>query len=545
MNKILRSLLFFFIGISLILRLYNLNWGAPYYFHPDERNIASAVTRLHFPDTLNPEFFAYGSLPIYVIYFIIHVWNNIGSCPPTDTHRCAYPVFEQAIVLSRIFSAIFSLALLPLLYLIGKKIRNETTGVIALLLGAVSVGFIQFSHFGTFEMWLTFSSTVLFYLLLKLLDHGQIKYFLSAAFVVGILTAVKISSIILLPIPFIVYLYKNKKKWEIKRTVSVLLIGAVILYTTYILTNPFVLITPDAFKNSMEYESSVALGTLPVFYTGAFYDTIPILYKFLHVYPFLLNPLLTILFIPSFLYMLFLLYKTKRPSYLLLVTCYLLLFLSQAFLFAKWIRYVVPTLPFMYLFLAIAMNDLLKRKTIPIHLAQTAIVTTILISSVFAISYFISTFGKTDTRLDALLWGREHIPHDAQILSEVYDLGIVPFNSTFSNITLFNMYDLDNDNTTKTQNDLAIALQKADYIILPSQRIVQVRTTHQKQFPKGYMFYSALLNKKLSFTKVYETRCDVFCKITYLNDPIFAFEQTANVFDRPVVMIFKKHANNN
>ncbi|MBI4097328.1 MAG: glycosyltransferase family 39 protein [Candidatus Levybacteria bacterium] len=553
MNKILRSLLFFFIGISLILRLYNLNWGAPYYFHPDERNIASAVTRLHFPDTLNPEFFAYGSLPIYTIYFTGLLYNFFSSCHLSFT-VCSV-TFEQSIIISRIFSVLFSLGLLPLLYVLGKQLRDETTGIIAVLLGALSVGFIQFAHFGTFEMWLTFFGLLLFLLCIKLLENQQKKYVIFAGIVLGILIAVKISSLVLIPLPFLalffsIFTVKQHKRTQVAKKVSMLTTNTLMLFgitlCLYILSSPFVFLDYSSLQKSIKYESSVALGTLPVFYTGEFYKTIPIVYQFLHVYPFLLNPIVTILFLPAFFYMVFTIIKTKKPQYILLATCYLLLFFSQAILFVKWVRYMIPTLPFMYLLLAIMMSDMLdKTKNTTRHIIRAALIFIVLISSIFGISYFITAFGSSDTRINASQWGREHIPHDAQILSEVYDLGIVPFNSTFSNITLFNMYDLDNDNTTKTQNDLAIALQKADYIILPSQRIVQVRTTHQKQFPKGYMFYSALLNKTLSFTKVYETRCDIFCTITYLNDPIFAFEQTANVFDRPVVMIFKKYANKN
>ena len=65
--------------IGAFLRFYNLNWGAPYYFHPDERNIASSVTQLHFPDQINPHFFAYGSLPIYAIYGTGVIVNSLSN----------------------------------------------------------------------------------------------------------------------------------------------------------------------------------------------------------------------------------------------------------------------------------------------------------------------------------------------------------------------------------------------------------------------------------------------------------------------------------
>ena len=63
---------------------------------------------------------------------------------------------------------------------------------------------------------------------------------------------------------------------------------------------------------------------------------------------------------------------------------------------------------------------------------------------------------------------------------------------------------------------------------------------NKDKFPIGNKFYTSLLNEELGFEKIYETPCDIFCRIIYLGDPVFAFEQTANVFDRPTVFIFKK-----
>ena len=84
-------LLLFIIITGASLRFYNLNWDQGNFFHPDERNIAAAVSRLSFFDQLNPKFFAYGSFPIYLtralgemIAFLsqnqdwIHDWERIN-----------------------------------------------------------------------------------------------------------------------------------------------------------------------------------------------------------------------------------------------------------------------------------------------------------------------------------------------------------------------------------------------------------------------------------------------------------------------------------
>src|SRR5882757_7591233 len=112
--------------LGLFLHFFNLNWGSPWYFHPDERNIASAVSQLQFPDQMNPHFFAYGSLPIYTIFFT-------GLL----THLFALPQirFDEAIVISRAYSAFFATLLIPMLYFIGKRLKDETTGLFAAVLG--------------------------------------------------------------------------------------------------------------------------------------------------------------------------------------------------------------------------------------------------------------------------------------------------------------------------------------------------------------------------------------------------------------------------
>jgi len=142
--------------------------------------------------------------------------------------------------------------------------------------------------------------------------------------------------------------------------------------------------------------------------------------------------------------------------------------------------------------------------------------------------------------MEAYRFAEKSISANAPILSEVYDLGIVPFNESFDNITLFHFYDLDNKSPDVTVNTLQKSLAESDYIILPSQRLLKTRLLQKQKFPRAHVFYTKLFNGDLGFTKIYETPCDIFCNITYLGDPLFGFEQTANVFDRPTIMIFKK-----
>ncbi len=531
--------------IGILLHFYNLSWGAPYYFHPDERNIASAVTQLHFPNQMNPRFFAYGSLPIYVIYLTSLISNYISQLMQLGTQTQPFTAtFDQAILIGRAYSAFFATFLIPILFVLGRKLKDEHTGLLAAFLGTMSVGFTQFSHFGTFEMWLTFFGALLFWVCLNYLDKPKRLYFILAALIFGMLVAIKVTSLALLPIPLALFLMHSFKKTHSIKLSGFLhflknsLLFIIVSLLVYIITNPFVFLDQKDFLSSMHYESGVALGTLPVFYTGAFPNTIPVIYQFLHVYPLLINPLVTILFIPAFICLLVITFRQKNSQTLLLASFFLILLCSQAFLFVKWTRYMMPTLPFIYLTIALGITSFSFGK-------QTKkLVTSIIciICIVFAFSYFKTSFINTDSRIAAVTFTRHAIPLDSQILSEPADMGLVTFQDAFPHITTFQFYDLDNNSMDATETLLQQQISQAQYIILPSQRILQLRIQNPLRFPKGYVFYTSLLNGTLGFHKIYETPCDIFCKITYLNDPVYWWEQTSSVFDRPTVFIFKKNS---
>src|SRR5258706_3317948 len=554
MDFILRKkniLLSFIILLGIVLRFYNLDWGSPFYFHPDERNIASAISQLSFQKQLNPNFFAYVTVPIYVIFFSGLIINLFKKTSIT---------FEQAIILSRLFSFILSVLLIPSVYVLAKKI-NPKSKFWAVFLTTVCVGLVQFSHFGTFEMWLSFFSVWLLYFCTKILKELNISNMVIAGIITGILIGIKVSSIVLLALPVISIIISlhnhhtyfkslnfNLRIIKVKILIPNLIyfinllkffsLYFIVLVLIYILTNPFVFLDPASFRNSMTYESSVALGSLPVFYSGSFLNTIPILFQFIFVYPFLLNPFLSVMFIPSIIYISIRSVQTKNKIYFLLITFYILLFISQAFLFVKWTRYMIPTLPFMIIILGISINDFLKI----IHqkiILKTVSIFIICICIIYPLFYFFSTYLNNYTTVTAATFANQNIPYNASILSETYDLGIIPFNQYFHHIDLFNTYDLDTCDLT-IKNNLEYSLATHEYIILPSQRVIRSRVINRKNFPYGYLFYAKLFNGKLGFTKIFQTPCSIICKAVYMGDPIFHVEETASVFDRPTVFIFKK-----
>ena len=76
------AVLFVIVVSATGLRLFGLGWdyGYPYSPHPDERAILYAVERINIDSStknLNPQWFSYGSLPIYLNFFAIELLEKL------------------------------------------------------------------------------------------------------------------------------------------------------------------------------------------------------------------------------------------------------------------------------------------------------------------------------------------------------------------------------------------------------------------------------------------------------------------------------------
>lgn len=542
----------FSLGILLIigalLRFYDLNWGAPFYFHPDERNIASSISNIHLIQNLNPHFFAYGSLPIYITYFVGVLANYFVSFFG-NVQDIFHVSFESAIIISRFFSALLSLGTIFLLYKTARIFLNKKYSLFTTSLATGSVGLIQYAHFGTFEMYLTFFSLLLLYILLEYITSFRYRYFIYSLIVIGILCSIKISSLVLFPIPFIILIYKIFKGENITsqlmrsvfpKILASFVIGIFLLLTIFVITNPFSFLDFKSFYNSISYESDVATGSLSVFYTGTFNNTVPILFQFVYVLPFLLNPIVWIFVLPSLAIICFKSIKKDSDKLKLLIVFFLFLFIPQAILFVKWTRYMVPTLPILYLIIVIGIYEaqkLFKFKQRVGRVVFAIVILFLIISTeIWTFAFIKTVYIDPDTRISAAEEMRNLKDTSTIVLSESYDLGITPFNEIFSSINLFDFYGLETN--TDLQEDLPSLVSQSDILILPSQRIVKSRILNKSKFPHGYKFYQSLLSSS-QFTEIYKTPCDFWCSLLYLGDPIYGVEDTANVFDRPTVTIYR------
>jgi len=141
------------LAVAFILRAYGLNWDRGQYFHPDERQILMVVERLKLPSDwrtlwsaespLNPRFFAYGSLPIYLLRvasWLLALWD------------AGWSSLTRFYLLGRILSAALDTCIVAAAYVLaGRAFRDRRVAVATSALLTFTVLHIQLAHFYTVD----------------------------------------------------------------------------------------------------------------------------------------------------------------------------------------------------------------------------------------------------------------------------------------------------------------------------------------------------------------------------------------------------------
>ncbi len=549
MSKIKLLVGVFLLFLLLYTRFINLSWGLPYPFHPDERNMASALQQLqcgilNLRECFNPHFFAYGQFPLYLGYILIQLIHLVTGKLGSQIS------FEEAMMTLRFISATASILTVWFMLRIYQAIRKNTQNqkLLIPLLFIFSPALIQFAHFGTTESLLMLFYTGLIFVSICYAKErcSQTYFVLVSSFLVGLAVATKVSSLIFLGVPLVSLLFRISKQ-NVAKNVSVG-IGIVVLALFWgIALSPHNLISFNEFMNSIRYESNVATGAIRVFYTRQFEGTIPIFFQFTKIFPSTLGIPILLLFLFGFFIL------PYKREYNLLRLSFLIYFLPTAFLYAKWTRFMAPIMPLMVVIAGVTLMRLYDwylntAKNKEIIIPHSLFIIILLVCCIPGLA-FLSIYRSPDVRFVASDWIYQNIPTNSVILSETANVVDIPIrnpdHSLLSEINhydmiSFNFYDLDQNESLQQQLHLDIA--RADYIFIPSRRIF---TNHisKKTYPVLNTYYQKLFSGELGFLKIKEFSSYpriVFFGKTLVEFPDEQVEETWTVFDHPVIRIFQR-----
>ncbi|MEE4273376.1 MAG: DUF2298 domain-containing protein [Thermoanaerobaculales bacterium] len=161
------GLLLLILALAGLLRFAGNDWGGGNSLHPDERFLAMVATSLESNEraldyfntpvsTLNPEnvgsrpSFVYGTYPVILVRLLGEAvdWTGLGELR----------------TMGRIASTVWDLLTIIMVYLLGARLANRRTGLLAAFFLAVTVMHIQQSHYFTVDLTQTFFVTFALYI---------------------------------------------------------------------------------------------------------------------------------------------------------------------------------------------------------------------------------------------------------------------------------------------------------------------------------------------------------------------------------------------
>lgn len=577
--------------IALLLvytRFIGLDWGLPFPMHPDERNMADAVVRLRcdvqlqtwtdLRNCFNPQFFAYGQLPLYMALIVIKVWQLVAS------------LFSQKIVINfsiaslglRIVSASLSVCLsyaMWQLYLFLKEKIPETKGLlnfsyiwfdfIALILIVFQPYLIQYSHYGTTETLLMLLFVLIVYFSLRYIDAPSWNWIARSGCVAGIAVAAKISALIYGAIPLFALLYcvyKSEHFPSVKKKISAILRHSftfvVVFMPTYILSSPHNILSWKDFVTSMHYEIPVGNGTLLVFYTRQFIDTIPYLFQFTHIFPYALGLPVFILFVMSFLIL-----PWKNQYVTLLRFSWLVYFIVTGSLFIKWSRFMAPIMPLMTIMALVGLLYVCRNINFQKKIVRLCLMIVGLLMVIPGYAY-LAIYTHTDVRFTASHVIATRIPAGSYIFEEAGNSINIPVPPPDTPILIpfytFNAVDLYEMTKESDLQKIQRTLDQADTLIIPSRRIFASRTCLRpsdvgmnlsdhllnqncekltNMYPYHQEYYKQIFGEKSEFIQT--ARVSSFPRIEFFGKILLEFpdefaEETWTVFDHPVIRIYER-----
>lgn len=538
------------ITLGIFLRFYKLDWGQGLFTHPDEYHIVGSVAQLSFPNQMHPHFFSYGTVTIYLIYFTQELIKYTSSIFNFKFSLLGGQAIFNSFLIGRFYSALFSAFTIFIVYKICRTFMEKRFSYLSALLVAITPGLIQQAHFATPEsaqIFFIFSSLLF---MIKFVKQSKILFSVLASVSLGFAMGVKVSSIVLsapLITAAIINCYPKKNsfkkpalliKYVLKRLlkfVSLTLIIITLTTATFALAAPFVFLDFPAFRSNLEYEGGLAMGKFPVFYTRQFINSIPVLFQVEKILPYALGPFLLLFsFAGFFLVIINQIIKPKKEV-LIIVVAFFSLFISNAFLFAKWTRFISPTFPFFAIFACFLLDKLyLKSKNISKFLTGILLIGTFLWTTAF-----FSIYLRPDVRITASNWIEKKFPENSTILVEGGNMIDVPLKGNSKRISL-DFYNLETD--VQARLAIAIGLEESDYFLIQSRRVFMNHQRLPDLYPKTANFYNRLFDGKMGFTQIKEFNSYPKLEIGnwILEIPDETAEETWSVFDHPVIRVFKK-----
>jgi tetratricopeptide (TPR) repeat protein len=393
--------------------------AAFFHFHPDEDKVLDAALTLASP--FAPPMTAYGSLTFYLVRAAVEAASAVLGFDP---HARSVPAAVASTYWAvRALAAAVSIASLWLVWLIGSRWFSPRSALLATFLLAVSAAAIQQAHFMTVDGLFVLACLGAFYFLGRSLEtQGQMRHHLLTGLFIGAAAAVRLNGLLLLAGVAVGHLTAARGRpggWFAAVTGvgsrSVLLSGlaaaAVLLVLQPFMVTDFDALLRGSSVDSFAFAIRIARGEVLRSWTLADVGTAPYFHHWTHLMPLAVGWPLTVASLVGIGV------AVRRPQPLtaaMLVWCALYFALIGG-LHTKYVRYLLPFLPFLILMAADAVTRLAASRSRAWRwLGSGSIAVIVLYTGAYGVGVS-RLYLYPDSRIEAARWIRDNVPEGSAI----------------------------------------------------------------------------------------------------------------------------------
>ncbi|GIW44442.1 MAG: hypothetical protein KatS3mg077_1724 [Candidatus Binatia bacterium] len=503
-----------------------IEWDQRHFFHPDERAVAFAIQRISFTKLqLDPDWFAYGTLPIYLNRALAEVLSLF------DPQAASY---DSIIVNGRRLTAFLGTVTVLLLFRLGARMYEPAVGALASFLLAGAILHVQNSRFLTVDVPLTFFVLLALSALVSAAERGRWTHFLWGGACIGLAMATKFSAApLFLPLAVAAFL-RWRYEGNLPAHIAKLAAATAMAAASFAAAQPYALLNFARYAHDILEQSNMVrhAGLFP--YTNQYMHTPKYMYELTQLVLWCMAPALGLTAIwaaaarPAFAW------RTGRAGEWVLLSWVVPFFLVTGWFEVKFPRYLLPIYPILCLWA----GEWLWRQYRSQAAWRRMVVPVVLAGNLAAVLAFLSIYTRPHTVRTASEWFYRNVPAGAKVLSQDWDEGFpfpVPgFSPNRYTIVTFSYYEPD---TPGKMHRLARELAASDYIVFQTKRIYGAVTRAPEKFPLTTNYFYQLFAGDLGYTLIQEfaSRPGLFG----WEAPDELADESFSVYDHPKVLIFQ------
>ena len=523
--------------LALGLRLYGIDWDDGGLFHPDERAILMQTEQINFPSSggefgdllsaedspLNPGWFNYGSLPLYILRTVQAVASPVAD----------WDLFDLRIP-GRAISTLADTVTILLVFSLGARWYGRRVGLLSAALTALAVIHIQLSHFFAVDTILAMFIVATLLVSARVAHTGSRGDAAIAGVLFGLAIATKASSaplILAVAASHLIYAFSipgdrfafAPEFWANRIRIRTFVIGGLIsggaAFVALFFAQPYLFIDFDQYWADMGREGEMVRRVIDFPYTRQYEDTSRYLYQMLQLGTWGLGPALGLAVWGGLCAGIIAAWRSRRKVDLVVLAWVIPYLLIIGWFDVKFLRYMLPVTPLLLIYAsrvswwlvnALRWNKQMQRVAGPI------VVGGLLVFTAHYTLAFESMYSQPHPAQEASDWISTNAPVGSTVLKEHWDEGLPELHEY--DVRELPLYDHD---TLSKLREVSESLAGADYLVIFSNRLYGTVSRLKDRYPISSVYYEKLFAGELGYDLAYTSNRETsFLGIGYDADPM-------------------------